>query len=112
MARYHQSQLAQRDFAARHGIGLSPLVLMLSQSRSTRPATRSKTICLGAQLRLQKVVELEVTEWRRVKITPAISRDPDSPKTGSKAKPGVRLAAGALCGADSGGVPDAGPKTR
>ena len=64
----------------------------------TRRAPGSETIRLGAQLMLQKAVELAVlvdasAGWRGVNITQALSRELDSLRTDSPAKPAVRLAA-------------------
>jgi transposase-like protein len=38
LARYHQSQLTQREFAARHGIGFSTLSKWLRLERDVGPA--------------------------------------------------------------------------
>jgi transposase-like protein len=38
VARFHRSQLTQRDFAARHGVGLSTLNKWLRLKRDARPA--------------------------------------------------------------------------
>lgn len=47
LARYHRSQLTQRDFAARHGIGLSTLHKWLQRERSaTVPPVKFQEVTL------------------------------------------------------------------
>ena len=53
LARFHESQLTQRDFAARHGIGLSTLGKWLRvENKATLPPVRFKEVILpNTQLR-------------------------------------------------------------
>jgi transposase-like protein len=47
LARYHRSQLGQREFAARHGVGLSTLGRWLEQERAAgQPAMSFKEVML------------------------------------------------------------------
>ncbi len=47
LAGYHRSQLSQREFAARHGVGLSTLARWLHQERATgEPTVRFEEVRL------------------------------------------------------------------
>ena len=47
LARFHQSQLTQRDFAARHGLGLSTLGKWLrEEGRATLPSVHFQEVVL------------------------------------------------------------------